>query len=173
MPKSSPLILPTASDIAEHASAPSRGRQVPTPQLSNRYISVINFAQGEGDAHRERHLDMLGPIIPTPTGFNIHVLLFQPPEKTAKGLVIPEKSRNEDRYQGKVGLVIAMGPDAYKDPVKFPSGPWCKLHDWIIYQAYLDSGRKFTWIGENAPVDILVMYDDKVDGVIIDPVLLR
>jgi co-chaperonin GroES (HSP10) len=57
------------------------------------------------------------------------------PEKTKGGIVLADQTRNEDRYQSKVGLIIAKGPDAFVDD----SGRWFnglefKLHDWIVFR---------------------------------------
>lgn len=48
-------------------------------------------------------------------------------------IIIPDKARDEDRWQGKIGLVIAMGPGAFKDDVvaKF-HGQKLKIHDWVL-----------------------------------------
>ena len=56
------------------------------------------------------------------------------PEKTKGGLFIPEKSRDEDIYQGSVGLVIAMGPGAFKDDnVAQFHGVKLNIGDWVLY----------------------------------------
>jgi co-chaperonin GroES (HSP10) len=52
------------------------------------------------------------------------------PEKTQSGIFLPEKARGEDEYQGKVGLIIMMGPDAFKgDPeeTKPAVGDWVSV----------------------------------------------
>lgn len=166
-PAAPAIIRPDAADIAEHSAAPRRGRQVTAAPRKGHELTSINFARGED--HKPRHLELLGGEIPVATGYNLLVVMFRPPEKTASGFIIPHKTLGEYRYQGKVGLIVGVGPDAYQDKSKFPSGPWCKLHDWVIFPAYLDSSRKFTW---NANVDIIVMHDDKIDAVIDDPVLV-
>lgn len=45
---------------------------------------------------------------------NVLVATYVRPEKTAGGIIIPGNSIHEDRYQGKVGLVLALGENAYK-----------------------------------------------------------
>jgi co-chaperonin GroES (HSP10) len=37
------------------------------------------------------------------------------PEKTKSGIVLPDQHRAEDRFQGKIGLVLKKGPDAFVD----------------------------------------------------------
>lgn len=56
-------------------------------------------------------------------------------EKTAGGLWLPDSALEEDVYQGKVGLVLKMGPAAFKDDEE-PRfyGLTAKVHDWCVYR---------------------------------------
>ena len=63
----------------------------------------------------------------------ILVAVYIRPEKTKSGIFLTDNHREEDKYQGKVGLILKMGSSAFDDP----SGEWFKgvtfnLHDWII-----------------------------------------
>lgn len=57
------------------------------------------------------------------------------PARTAGGIILTEKTQEEDRFQGSIGLVIAMGAGAFKDTaaVKF-NGDTLKLHDWVLFR---------------------------------------
>lgn len=57
-------------------------------------------------------------------------------EKTTGGVYLPDKTLLEDRFQGKVGLVLKMGPLAFKDDnvVKF-GGIRVSRGDWVVYRA--------------------------------------
>jgi len=46
----------------------------------------------------------------------ILVAIYMRPEKTKSGIILSDKTRDEDRYQGKVGLIIKKGPMAFVDP---------------------------------------------------------
>lgn len=63
------------------------------------------------------------------------VATFIQSEKTKGGVYLPDKALAEDRYQGKVGLVLKAGPGAFKDDtvVKF-YGVTVKRGDWVIYR---------------------------------------
>lgn len=57
------------------------------------------------------------------------------PEKTKGGIILTQNTRGEDIYQSKVGLVVKVGPDAFKDP----TGKWfndvtLQEDDWIIFR---------------------------------------
>lgn len=49
---------------------------------------------------------------------------------------IPDDALDEDRYQGKVGMVLKKGPRAFKDDgqVKF-YGQDVQPGDWVVYRA--------------------------------------
>lgn len=58
------------------------------------------------------------------------------PEKTAGGLYLPDASRDAAATKYDIGLVIGMGPEAYKDPERFPGGPRCKVGDWVDFKPF-------------------------------------
>lgn len=66
----------------------------------------------------------------------ILVATYVRPQKTAGGIIVPDQTRKEDEYQGKVGLVMKKGPLAFQDDdrVKF-HGQDVKLDDWVIFRA--------------------------------------
>jgi co-chaperonin GroES (HSP10) len=43
------------------------------------------------------------------------VAVYNRPEKTKGGIIRPDSRRQEDVWQGKTGLVVKMGPDAFVD----------------------------------------------------------
>jgi hypothetical protein len=43
-------------------------------------------------------------------GVDVLIAIYQRPEKTAGGIYTTDKTRGEDLYQGKVGLVLKIGP---------------------------------------------------------------
>ncbi len=63
------------------------------------------------------------------------VATFIQSEKTKGGIYLPDRSLSEDRYQGKVGLVLKIGPGAFKDDaiIKF-YGVTVKRGDWVVYR---------------------------------------
>ena len=48
-------------------------------------------------------------------------------------LILPESVRAEDRYQSCVGLVIALGPQAFQDKDGNARGSKYKTGDWIVF----------------------------------------
>ena len=73
--------------------------------------------------------------------FNMQVLVavYIRPEKTKSGIILSDKTRDEDRYQSKVGLIVKMvikkGPSAFVDESdKWFSGINVKEGDWIVFR---------------------------------------
>jgi co-chaperonin GroES (HSP10) len=91
--------------------------------------------QHEADPKQDL-LDKVGDV----SGFQVannQVLcaVYLRPEKTKSGLYLSDATRDEDKHQSKVGLIIGLGPDAFIDP----TNQWFndmdyKLGDWIVYR---------------------------------------
>ena len=80
--------------------------------------------------------------IPQPTGWRIMVLPFKMKEKTKGGLVLAETTLEKQQVASQCGLVLAMGPQCYKDKERYPEGPWCKVNDWVMFARYAGSRIK-------------------------------
>ena len=82
------------------------------------------------------------PKLPKPTGWRMLVLPFKMKEKTKGGVILAEDTLERQQVASQVGLVMAMGPDCYKDKERYPDGPWCKVKDWIMFARYAGSRIK-------------------------------
>ena len=82
------------------------------------------------------------PKLPQPTGWRLLVLPFKMKEKTKGGLMLAETTLEKQQVASQVGLVMAMGPDCYKDKERYSDGPWCKVNDWIMFARYAGSRIK-------------------------------
>ena len=101
--------------------------------------------------------------LPNPTGWRILVLPFKQKEKTKGGLVLAETTLEKQQVASQVGLVMAMGPQCYKDKERYPEGPWCKVNDWVMFARYAGSRIKIEG-GE-----IRLLNDDEVLATIDSP----
>ena len=63
-------------------------------------------------------------------------------EKTKGGLHLAETTLEKQQVGSQVGLVMAMGPQCYKDKERYPEGPLCKEKDWIMFARYAGSRIK-------------------------------
>ena len=82
------------------------------------------------------------PKLPKPTGWRLLVLPFKMKEKTKGGVILAEDTLERQQVASQVGLVLAMGPQCYKDKERYPEGPWCKEKDWIMFARYAGSRIK-------------------------------
>ena len=82
------------------------------------------------------------PKLPKPTGWRMLVLPFKMKEKTKGGIQLAETTLERQQVASQVGLVMAMGPDCYKDKERYPEGPWCKEKDWVMFARYAGSRIK-------------------------------
>lgn len=66
--------------------------------------------------------------------FNNQVLVavYMRPEKTKGGILLPGQARDEDRYQGKVGLVVKLGSQAFVSTDEWNFDSVVKLGWWVI-----------------------------------------
>ena len=70
------------------------------------------------------------------------VLPFKMKEKTKGGLVLAETTLEKQQVASQCGLVLAMGPQCYKDKERYPEGPWCKVNDCVMFARYAGSRIK-------------------------------
>ena len=101
--------------------------------------------------------------LPVPSGWRLLVLPFTPKEKTKGGIIIAQESLDKARIATNCGYVVKMGPMAYGDKEKFPSGPLCKEGDWEIFARYA---------GSRLPIEggeVRLLNDDEVLGTIKNP----
>lgn len=101
--------------------------------------------------------------LPEPRGYRILIAIPEITVKTEGGVIIPDKIRNAEETASLVGAVLKVGPEAYSDPSRFPSGPWCKEGDFVIFRSY--SGTRFKVHGK----EFRLINDDTVEAVVEDP----
>jgi len=108
--------------------------------------------------------------LPTPTGWRLLILPFRPPNKTAGGILLSNKTVEEGQIQTVAGYVLKVGPLAYKDAEKFPSGPWCQEKDWVIFARYAGSRLRLNDESDASfGSEERILNDDEILGTILDP----
>lgn len=69
------------------------------------------------------------------SGAQVLVATYIRPERKKSGLIITQSVRDEDKFQGKCGLVLKMGPLAYKATERLDFGGYAaKVGDWVWYR---------------------------------------
>ena len=71
--------------------------------------------------------------------FNHQVLVavYVRPEKTAKGIYYADRTRDEDRFQGKVGMILMKGERAFESEGKWFNPPPAEAFsegDWVFFR---------------------------------------
>tara|TARA_Y100001937_G_scaffold90456_1_gene122367 strand:+ start:223 stop:636 length:414 start_codon:yes stop_codon:yes gene_type:complete len=101
--------------------------------------------------------------VPNPSGYRITLFPLKLESKTKSGLYLTDETVQESQLTTNICKVLKMGPDAYKDKEKFPTGPWCKLDDWVLITRYAGSRIRIDG-GE-----LRIINDDEILAVIDDP----
>lgn len=103
-------------------------------------------------------------MLPDPTGWRILCAIPTVKDTYENSNIIKADSAMRVEEQTTVVLmVLKVGPEAYSDKEKFPSGPWCKEGDFVMVRAY--SGTRFKIFGS----EFRLLNDDQIDAVVQDP----
>lgn len=104
--------------------------------------------------------------LPIPTGYKLLCIVPEVDEKiagTSLDLVRDAATMRAEEHATTVLFVMRVGPDAYKDTAKFPTGPWCKAGDFVLVRTY--TGTRFKVFGK----EFRVLNDDQIECVVQDP----
>jgi len=101
--------------------------------------------------------------LPKPQGYHILCAVPEVDEKFESGLIKADATVQAEANATMVLFVVELGPDAYRDKVKFPSGPWCHKGDFVLTRAY--SGTRVKIHGK----EFRIINDDSVEAVVEDP----
>lgn len=104
--------------------------------------------------------------LPDPAGFMLLTVVPEAMEEYADsdvGIVKSGKEIWKEELLTPVLFVVKMGPEAYQDKTRFPSGPRCKVGDFVIVRP--NSGTRLKIHGR----EFRIINDDSVEGVVEDP----
>jgi co-chaperonin GroES (HSP10) len=121
------------------------------------------FALAEAKKDHEERVENIKDHLPKATGWRVIVLPYRGARKTKGGIELSDQTLERQQLTTTCAYVLAVGPLAYKDEVKFPTGPWCKEGDWIIFGRY--AGARMAIDGG----EIRILNDDEILATIKDP----
>lgn len=134
------------------------------------------FLGRAGDFLIGEKLDPTGPVsdlpdmsedkakqLPEPCTFHVLCLLPEANEAYDSGILKAEKTTQFEELLSPVLFVVKLGPDAFKDEKRFPSGPSCKVGDFVIVRP--NSGTRMKIHGR----EFRLINDDSVEAVVQDP----
>jgi co-chaperonin GroES (HSP10) len=74
-------------------------------------------------------------------GNQVLIAVYQRPEKTKSGIIFADVTRQEDAFQGKAGLVVALGPSAFISDEHYNfRGQSVSRGEWVAI--FVSDGRK-------------------------------
>ena len=102
--------------------------------------------------------------LPTPVGYRVLVAMPEVEDTYGEsGIIKSSKEVQMDTVMSTIGLVLDMGKQAYSDEDRFPTGPWCKQGDYVMFR--MNTGTRFKVSG----VEYRLMNDDSIEAVVTDP----
>jgi co-chaperonin GroES (HSP10) len=101
--------------------------------------------------------------IPDPVSFHLLCVLPDAEEEYDSGLIKSSQTMHFEELLSPVLFVVKMGPDAYKDEKRFPSGPSCKAGDFVLVRP--NTGTRIKIHGK----EFRIINDDSVEAVVQDP----
>jgi co-chaperonin GroES (HSP10) len=101
--------------------------------------------------------------VPDPATFYLLCVLPKAEEEYDSGLLKAGQTMHFEEVMSPVLFVMKMGPDAYKDPIRFPSGPSCKVGDFVLVRP--NTGTRLKIHGQ----EFRLINDDSVEAVVQDP----
>jgi co-chaperonin GroES (HSP10) len=134
--------------------------------------NIISLAQSLDQ--KQAILDKVGDLSDFEVlGDRVLVATFARPNKTAGGILLSDKTVEENRFQSKVHLVLKIGPVAFKYDGAFKfEGDMPEVGDWVM--AFPSNGREF-FLGGTDPagggegVSCRLLRSELIEGVVANP----
>ena len=101
--------------------------------------------------------------LPEPSGYRILCVIPEIEDAYESGILKADTTMHFEEVLSTVFFVVKMGPDCYKDATRFPTGPWCKVGDFIL--ARPNSGTRLKIHGQ----EFRIINDDSVEAIVEDP----
>jgi co-chaperonin GroES (HSP10) len=102
--------------------------------------------------------------VPDPATYHILCVLPEIEEEYGDtGLVKAGQTMHYEELLSPVLFVVKLGPDAFKDEKRFPSGPSCKQGDFVLVRP--NTGTRIKIHGK----EFRLINDDSVEAVVQDP----
>lgn len=117
-------------------------------------VGAVNFEATNAEKAKQ---------LPKPSGYRILCAIPEIEKEYDSGLIKADTTLHYEELLTTVLFVIELGPDCYKDPARFPSGPWCKKGDLILVRP--NAGTRLVIHGR----EFRLINDDSVEAVVDDP----
>lgn len=101
--------------------------------------------------------------LPEPVTYHLMCVIPETEDKYDSGIVKADQTRHFEEVLSPVLFVIKMGPDCYADKTRFPSGPSCKVGDFVLVRP--NTGTRVKIQGR----EFRIINDDSVEAIVEDP----
>ena len=101
--------------------------------------------------------------LPKPQGYRILCAIPEAEKEFDSGIIKSDETMRNEELLTTVLFVVDMGPDCYKDPSRFPNGPWCQIGDFVLVRP--NAGTRLV-IHDR---EFRIINDDSVEAVVQDP----
>jgi len=101
--------------------------------------------------------------LPDPATYHVLCMLPEAEEEYDSGLVKAGKTIQYEELLSPVLFVVKLGPDAFKDEKRFPSGPSCKTGDFVLVRP--NTGTRMKIHGR----EFRLISDDSIEATVQDP----
>jgi co-chaperonin GroES (HSP10) len=101
--------------------------------------------------------------VPDPVTYHLLCILPEANEEYEGGLLKSSQTMQFEELLSPVLFVAKMGPDAFKDEKRFPSGPSCRVGDFVLVRP--NTGTRMKIHGR----EFRIINDDSVEAVVQDP----
>lgn len=101
--------------------------------------------------------------VPDPATYHLLCVLPDIEEEFESGLAKASQTMHFEEVLSPVLFVVKLGPDAFKDEKRFPSGPSCKVGDFVLVRP--NTGTRIKIHGK----EFRIINDDSVEAVVEDP----
>jgi co-chaperonin GroES (HSP10) len=101
------------------------------------YEPATVLEYNEGEDPRQVVLDTILPLVEGLNLYRNEVLVVTAPNKkvSAGGIIMPEAYKKEQRFQGKIGLVVGLGEIAFQDDDLWPDvDKRPAVGTWVFYR---------------------------------------
>lgn len=120
-------------------------------------VSAVELSQlGVGNPEKAKQ-------VPDPATYHLLCMLPEVDSAYASGIIKADKTVQFEELLSSTLFVLKMGPDAFKDEKRFPSGPACKIGDFVVVRP--NTGTRFKIHGR----EFRIINDDSVEAVVEDP----
>lgn len=117
-------------------------------------VGMYNFEATNADKAKQ---------LPKPSGYRILCAIPEVEKEFDSGIAKADTTIHYEELLTTVLFVVELGPDCYKDPARFPTGPWCKKGDFVLIRP--NAGSRLVIHGR----EFRLINDDSVEGVVEDP----